>query len=51
MLDTLSTDDSAVLARLWCRRQRLTPDDMALGYRLVQRALAGCTPPELSALG
>lgn len=51
MQDTLSADDSAVLARLWCRRQRLTPDDMALGYRLVQRALVGCVPPELQALG
>lgn len=51
MQDTLSADDSAVLTRLWCRRQRMTPDDMALGYRLVQRALAGCVPPELSVLG
>lgn len=51
MQDSLSADDSVVLARLWCRRQRLTPEDMELGYRLVQRALAGCTPPELAALG
>lgn len=51
MQDVLSGDDSAVLARLWCRRQRLTPEDMALGYGLVQRALAGCSPPEVAALG
>jgi len=51
MQDTLTLDDSAVLARLWCRRQQLTPDDMVLGYRLVQRALASCVPPELAALG
>ncbi|MFC0591237.1 hypothetical protein ACFOHU_01515 [Ottowia pentelensis] len=47
----MSADDSAVLARLWCRRQRMTPDDMALGYHLVQRALTDCVPPELSVLG
>lgn len=51
MHDKMTDDDSAVLARLWCRRQRLSPEDMALGYRLAQRALADCTPPELAALG
>lgn len=51
MDDCLSADDYRVLNRLWCRRQRLTPDEMALGYRLVHRALAGCVPPELAALG
>lgn len=51
MQDTLTRDDSVVLTRLWCRRQQLTPEDLALGYRLVQRALANCVPPELAALG
>lgn len=51
MDDRLSADDYRVLHRLWCRRQRLAPDEMVLGYRLVHRALAGCTPPELAALG
>lgn len=51
MQDTLSIDDGVVLQRLWCRRERLTPDDMELGYRLVQRALEDCKPPELATLG
>lgn len=51
MDDRLSADDYRVLNRLWCRRQRLTPEEMVLGYRLVHRALADCTPPELAALG
>lgn len=47
----LGADDYRVLQSLWCRRQGLSPDDMELGYRLVQRALVDCNPPELLALG
>lgn len=51
MQDSLSTDEGVVLTRLWCRRERVSPEDMELGYRLVQRALESCAPAELGALG
>lgn len=51
MQDTLSSEDSAELVRLWRRRQTLSPDEMGRMYGIVGGALRGCTPPELHALG
>ena len=51
MEETLSPAERADLGRLWCRRQGLAPPELARVYDMVQRALQGCAPPELHALG
>ncbi len=51
MQETLSSPQSTDLARLWRRRQTLSPDEMGEMYRIVGGALARCSPPELHALG
>ncbi|WP_295529963.1 hypothetical protein [uncultured Pseudacidovorax sp.] len=51
MQNTLSSEDSAELVRLWRRRQTLAPHEMGRMYGIVGTALGDCHPPELKALG
>ncbi|RYZ11112.1 MAG: hypothetical protein EOO24_07295 [Comamonadaceae bacterium] len=51
MQDTLTTDESQDLVRLWRGRQSLGPEEMGRMYRIVGGALGACHPPELRALG
>ena len=51
MQDTLSSEQSVELVRLWRRRQTLSPEEMGRMYGIVGNALGGCHPPELRALG
>ncbi len=51
MQDTLSSQDSVELVRLWRRRQTLSSDEMGRMYGIVGGALRSCNPPELQALG
>lgn len=51
MQNTLSSEDSAELVRLWRRRQTLAPQEMGRMYGIVGNALGDCHPPELKALG
>lgn len=51
MQETLSSEESVELVRLWRRRQTLSPDEMGLMYRIVGGALKACSPPELQVLG
>jgi len=48
---TLSSEESVELVRLWRRRQTLSPDEMGNMYRIVGGALKVCNPPELKVLG
>jgi hypothetical protein len=50
-LQTLSSEESVELVRLWRRRQTLSPDEMGNMYRIVGGALKVCNPPELKVLG
>lgn len=51
MPQALSSEQSAELARLWRRRQMLSPEEMGTMYRIVVGALKTCNPPELQVLG
>ncbi len=51
MQDTLSSEQSVELVRLWRRRQTLGPEEMGRMYGIVGGALKGCNPPELHVLG
>ncbi|WP_218511490.1 hypothetical protein [Variovorax sp. dw_308] len=51
MQETLSSEQSVELVRLWRRRHALGPQEMACMYGIVGGALAGCNPPELHVLG
>ena len=51
MQETLSSEESGELVRLWRRRQTLTSNDMGRMYRIVGDALVACNPPELQVLG
>lgn len=51
MQETLSSQESTELVRLWRRRQTLSPNDMGTMYRIVGNALVSCNPPELQVLG
>ena len=51
MQETLSSEESVELVRLWRRRQTLAPDEMGRMYQIVGGALKLCNPPELQVLG
>ncbi|MEJ8824769.1 hypothetical protein WKW80_22465 [Variovorax humicola] len=51
MQETLSSEQSVELVRLWRRRQTLGPQEMGRMYGIVGGALEGCNPPELHVLG
>jgi hypothetical protein len=51
MQDTLSSEQSVELVRLWRRRQTLSADEMGRMYHIVGGALQGCHPPEMRVLG
>jgi hypothetical protein len=51
MQETLSSEESAELVRLWRRRQTLSSDEMGRMYLIVGGALKICNPPELNVLG
>jgi hypothetical protein len=51
MQDTLSSEQSVELARLWRRRQTLSSQEMGEMYRMVGSALGSCHPPESRAPG
>lgn len=51
MQDTLSSEQSVELVRLWRRRQTLSSEEMGQMYRIVGGALGSCHPPELRVLG
>lgn len=51
MQETLSSEESVELVRLWRRRQTLSPDEMGRMYHIVGGALKVCNPPELQVLG
>ena len=51
MQETLSSEESVELVRLWRRRQTLAPDEMGRMYHIVGGALKVCNPPELQVLG
>lgn len=51
MQQTLSSEESGELVRLWQRRQTLSPAEMGEMYRIVGGALKACNPPEIHVLG
>ena len=51
MQQSISSDESVELVRLWRRRQTLSADEMGNMYRIVGGALKVCNPPELKVLG
>jgi hypothetical protein len=51
MQQSLSTNESDELVRLWRRRHTLASNEMGRLYTIVGQALQSCHPPELNALG